>query len=192
MALFLLPTGQANLRIVTEVNGLLLTAPSSSIIATIAEAPLAQARPGSSLDITGDVIAFGGGSPMRVLLSGKAALPDTPLADGAVITIAHGNNLLERIVRKDESVPFKTVNKGTGAFVRLARAGVPGQQAVYHGVLSHKQAAVVTTAEARDAVLQHSSAAKQGEKLAALTFDDGPGRWTQGVLDALAAKKVPA
>jgi peptidoglycan-N-acetylglucosamine deacetylase len=34
--------------------------------------------------------------------------------------------------------------------------------------------------------------AKPGQKVAALTFDDGPSKWTQGVLDALAARHVLA
>jgi len=192
VALFLLPTAHANVRIIAQVNGQLLTIPASSATGAVASEYLALARPGSKLDITGDVVSIGEGSPVKTEVNATPAAADLPLADGSVVTVSHGDNLLEGLVKKTETIPFQTASQGSGAFVRLVHNGTPGEKTIYQGKFSHKQAAVFTITPPENAVLGHSSAAKPGQKLAALTFDDGPGKWTQGVLDALAAKEAPA
>lgn len=192
IAFLLLPTSHANLSSIASVNGHVYSLPSSASITSVASDVISLAKPGSSLDITGDVLAIGSGRPMKTHLGGHAVSPDAVLTDGAVVLVAHGENTLEGIAAKTEAIPFKTVVEGSGAIVHLAQLGNAGERTLYLGMSSRKQAAVFTLSAPHNEILQRTPTAKDGQKLVALTFDDGPGKWTQSVLDALAAKHVPA
>jgi peptidoglycan/xylan/chitin deacetylase (PgdA/CDA1 family) len=108
------------------------------------------------------------------------------------VRVRHGDHVLESIQSKTEAIPFKTTVRGKGVVVSLVQKGKQGTKTIYVGSASKKQAAAFLVAPAQDAIVQRSAGTKNGQKLAALTFDDGPSKWTQGVLDALAAKHVPA
>lgn len=144
------------------------------------------ARPGSVLDLTGDVMSLGEGAPPTELP------PDTTLHDGASLTVAHGDHQLEGIKRIVETLPPETVVEGSGPVVYLAQKGAPGEREVFKGLSSGKQAASFTLRAPTNTVIKKTNAAPRGRKIAALTFDDGPGPYTEKVLAALANKHVPA
>jgi hypothetical protein len=121
VGLLLLPTGHANLRALVSVNGVVYAVSTDATISTVASGALALARPGSLLDLTGDVMAIGAGGPVVTRLDKQPSTPNQPLADGAVVQVAHGTNKLEAIYKKDENIPFKTTVQGEGPFVSLAR-----------------------------------------------------------------------
>jgi peptidoglycan/xylan/chitin deacetylase (PgdA/CDA1 family) len=192
IAALILPAAHANLNSIASVNGGLVLVYDGSTVSSVAEGYLASAKEGSSLDITGDVVVIGGETPIRTEVDGRPASARTMLSDGSVVTVGHGESALERLVEKAEEIPFETVISGTGVIVRQAQAGSPGKRSTYLGATSRKQAAAFVSEAPKDQIIERTSTAKKGQKLAALTFDDGPDRWTQGVLDALAAKNVPA
>lgn len=171
---------------------MIVSVPPSATIEGIAEDVLALARSGSSLDITGDVIDIAGGSAMKLEMNGTALARSSLLSDGAIVTVSHGDHHLEGIARKEQVISFETVLEGSGPVVSLVRRGESGKKEIFCGEISAKQAAVFTIVAPKNAVVRRTAIAKAGQKLAALTFDDGPGKFTQGVLDALAAKRVPA
>jgi peptidoglycan/xylan/chitin deacetylase (PgdA/CDA1 family) len=192
LAFLLLPTDHLNTRSLIQVNGVTCVLPSGLKVSESAEISALLARPGSTLNLTGDVTALGGGSSPKRWLNGKPLQEGRVLNDGATVLVRHGEHVFEAIKRVTADIPFETTVKGEGAVVSLVRAGALGQKEIFKGVSSGKQAAVFVVSEPLDAVLERTSTAGSGRKLAALTFDDGPGTFTQGVLDALAAKHVPA
>jgi peptidoglycan/xylan/chitin deacetylase (PgdA/CDA1 family) len=191
VAFLLVPTGQLNSRSLVQVNGLTYSLPPSTPVTALAAVSALAARPGSSLDLTGDVIGLAAGAPVGREISGAPLEADSVLTDGSQVLIRHGEHRLESIERKTETVPFETIFKGNGAVVSLTHAGAAGMREDYEGASSGKQAAALVLIAPKNAVVQCSATAKPGQKLVALTFDDGPGTYTQAVLDALAAKHVP-
>ncbi len=191
VAFFLLPTAHLNTRSLVRVNGVARIVPPETKVAGLAELEGLQTGPGSMLDLTGDVTVLGAGAPAERTLSGRPLDPDGILPDGARIVVRHGDHVLEAIRRVTVQIPYETSVEGKGVIVSLVRPGVPGERELFKGVASGKQAAVFTTSAPQNAVIERTSSAASGLKLAALTFDDGPGKFTQGVLDALAAKHVP-
>jgi peptidoglycan/xylan/chitin deacetylase (PgdA/CDA1 family) len=192
VALLLLPGGHANVYGLVSVNGRVLAIPVSATVDSVASGTLALARSGSKLDITGDVTTLAGGTAVTTQVDSRPASPGTTLTDGALVLVEHGDHLLEGIIEKTESIPFETSVTGKGVVVTLAQAGKAGRRTVFLGDASKKQAAVFVITPAQDALIQRTTSTKAGQKLVALTFDDGPGKWTQGVLDALASKNAPA
>lgn len=192
LAFLLLPTGQANFHHLVQINGLTLAISPTATLSQVAGDSLALTHAGSELDLTGDVIGMGQGSLGQMTLHGIPLTPDTLLNDGAIVVIAHGAHHLEGISKKKQTLPYETIMEGKGAVVTLVQKGIPGEREIYRGDRSGKQAALFTLADPQNALVRRSSTAGSGQKLVALTFDDGPGKYTQGVLDALAAKNVPA
>jgi peptidoglycan/xylan/chitin deacetylase (PgdA/CDA1 family) len=192
LAFLLLPTGQANTRHLVEINGLVVSVVPSATIEEVAGGTLALARPGSDLDITGDVTGMGLASPPDMTMNGRPAAEAATFSDGAVVGVSHGAHRLEGITKKEQSIPFETVTEGKGAVITLVQEGTAGARETYLGDRSGKQAALFTLATPQNAIIRRTSSAKPDQKLVALTFDDGPGKYTQGVLEALAAKHVPA
>jgi peptidoglycan-N-acetylglucosamine deacetylase len=192
LAFALVPTSQLNSRSFVQINGATYAVQAGAKISTLTELSALLARPGSRLDLTGDVVALAEGSPATRRVNGRPIAEDLVLGDGSLVLVRHGEHVLEGLKRKTEVIPFETTIKGKGVVVRLLQTGAPGQRETFKGASSGKQAAAFVVSAPQDKVLQRSATAKPGEKLAALTFDDGPGKYTQGVLDALAAKHVPA
>jgi len=192
LAFLLLPTGHSGSSFIVSVNGLVVSAPPSAGIDEVADDVLALARSGSEFDITGDVIGLGEGSPGAITMNGSQVDGGAAFTDGAQVLVSHGSSRLEPIKSKEKEIPFETVVEGDGIIVSLTQVGNPGRQELVVGEQSGRQAAVFTIEPARNTVIERSNSVQSGQKLAALTFDDGPDRYTQGVLDALAAAKVPA
>lgn len=192
LAFLLTPTGQVSSRSLVQVNGVIYSVPPAATVGNLAAVSALLARPGSTLNLTGDVIALGAGAPASREIDDSPYVGDPPLGDGSAMLVRHGEHLLETIKRTTKAVPFETTFEGSGPVVSLVQAGADGQREIYKGSSSGKEAAVFLITAPQDAVVERNATAKPGQKLAALTFDDGPGTYTQGVLDALAAKQVPA
>lgn len=192
VAFVLLPTGHVTNRVSAEVNGLLLSVPEDTRMADVVGDTADLARPGSKLDLTGDVIGIAEGSPSQVTVDGRPIDAARAIADGTVVVVRHGGHVLEGISKKRQEIPFQTILEGKGVIVSLVQTGKTGLREIYRGDASGKQAGVFTVTPAQNAVVRKSNTTPGGQKLVALTFDDGPDKYTQGVIDALASRNVPA
>lgn len=192
LAYLLLPTAHVNTRNLVQVNGVTYAVPPTATASGLSEISALLARPGSSLDITGDVFTLARGAPATRKIDDLPLAGDSVLTDGALVEVRHGEHRLETIRQKTQAMPFETVYEGSGPIVSLVQSGASGKRELFVGSSSGKQAAVFLLTSPQNAVVQRSKTAKPGQKMAALTFDDGPGTHTQAVLDALAAKHVPA
>ncbi len=192
LAFFLAPTGQTSTLALVQINGEVFSLPAEISSSDFAPYSALLARPGSTLNLTGDVVDIGAGTaPLRE--TGGSPVPATEvLTDGDVLYVRHGEHVLEQIRRVTQPVASQVSVVGEGDIVSLAQKGSPGERELFKGVISNKQAAALVIVQPTDTVLKRSSTVESGQKLAALTFDDGPGANTQGVLDALATKHVPA
>lgn len=192
VAFVLLPTGHLNSRSLVQVNGSLFAVPAGAQADALAELTALPVRPGSTLDLTGNVISIGDGAAPSREVDGRPLDDDVELTDGAQVIVRHGSPTLEGLVRTTKAIPFQTVVEGSGDALEVVKAGSLGERAVYTGALSRTQGFTVVLEPAQNAVVRKTGAAGKGPKLVALTFDDGPGEYTPAVLDALAAKKAPA
>ena len=192
LAFFLTPTGHANLWNMVQLNGVVRSVQTGVTASDLTGPLMLQARNGSVLDLTGDVLTLAGGSPAVREVNGGPLEAAGALTDGATVIVRHGDPRLEQIQPATEEMPFSTTTTGRGNIVSLAQTGSPGEREVYTGVSSGRQAVVVVTAAPQDTVYRLDETPQAGQKLAALTFDDGPGTHTLEVLAALAAAHVPA
>ncbi len=192
LAFFLTPTAHANLRNTVELNGVVRSVQPGVAASLLAGPLVAQARDGSTLDIAGDVLTLAGGSPAVSRVNDRSLDATAALTDGAALVVRHGDPLIEQIEPTTQYMPFSTTIAGQGNIVSLAQTGSPGERELYTGVCSGREAAALVTVAPQDTVYRLDETPQPGQKLAALTFDDGPGTHTQEVLAALAAAHVPA
>ncbi len=192
LAFFLAPTGHASRLALVQINGETAALPPDATTSRLSAFSAVLARPGSSLNLTGDVIdPTSGSAPLRQI-DGLPATGDHALTDGDVLLVRQGGHTLEPLRRVTQAMASQVSVAGSGNVVSLVREGNPGEREIFKGVSSGKQAAIFVTREPLDTLLQRADTVESGQKLAALTFDDGPSANTQQVLDALAAKHVPA
>ena len=70
--------------------------------------------PGNLVDVEGQVITEGGGSPYRATINGQEAGGDAEVADGDVLAFADGADVEEPSVTEDKSVEPNPVESGYG------------------------------------------------------------------------------
>lgn len=151
-------------------------------------APLTGAR----LDVAGDVIVPGGGIPGTIEVGSTVAPLDLILHDGSVVATRRGADRFEALARTTASIPHEVRVEGSGPVVSLVRKGSDGERESFRGDRSGRTVAEFITREPVDGSLRRSSALAEGQKAVALTFDDGPSRFTTDILAVLAEKGTAA
>ncbi len=151
------------------VEGLEEELPRGTTLAQAIQRWKLRASAGDLLDLQGAVLRAGA-FPGRILLNGRPAPGSTELADGDRIAIVPGRDRREPVERR--VVRLRGGRPGEPQFT-LAR--VPGEQVVVRGRLSHR----LVPLEFRP----HGPA--RVPRAVALTFDDGPSRYTRAVLASL-------
>lgn len=150
---------------------------------------------GSLVSVEGDVLVERGGSPATVLVNGRPTAPQARVHSGDVITVERGRDATEPLVAVQVGVPYSIQERASGKPGRVARNGEEGLVLVYRGRISGSGVATETLWPPVDRIVEVGSGAKvtNGEKLVALTFDDGPWRdQTTRILDILDRYEVPA
>ncbi len=142
LAYLLLPTAHVNTRNLVQVNGVTYAVPPTATASGLSEISALLARPGSSLDITGDVFALAQGAPAKRKIDDLPLAGDSVLTDGALVEVRHGEHRLETIRQKTQAMPFETVYEGSGPIVSLVQSGASGKRELFVGSSSGKQAAV--------------------------------------------------
>lgn len=174
------------------VDGTAVVVGMGTTLEQAAQARSVSPAPGARLDVAGDVMAIGGGAPGTLELGGRPASPTAVLEDGIAVTTRRGADRAETLVRTTQVLPHRTAAEGSGPVVALVRRGVDGEKELFVGESSRRTAAAFVTRAPQDGLLRHTSALTAGQKAVALTFDDGPSRYTQQILELLAEKGIPA
>jgi peptidoglycan/xylan/chitin deacetylase (PgdA/CDA1 family) len=153
---------------------------------------LAKAHSGDMVDVDGRVVVWGdGGEP--VLRRGGATLSaEDSLHHGDVLTSVDGSNLLEPQVETMTPIPAPVEYQGGGPIEHVVDPGADGVLERGVGAISGKVTDVGVVKEAKPMLIERVYPGK-GDKVVALTFDDGP--WpgqTEAVLKILEAEDVKA
>lgn len=151
-----------------------------------------KSRPGNLLAIDGSIIVEGGGEPFAVSFEGLDEVgPDTRLTAGDTLYIGKGNDVVEPIIENTELIQPGIVMEGTGP-IHVVEPGTEGLMLIKTGVQSGIQLTEEITPPVPD-VCRKYYPDTGGEKVIALTLDDGPwGDSTEDILDILAAHQVKA
>lgn len=143
-------------------------------------------QPGDLVAVDGSVLEAGQGEPFHATINGEATTDEaTKLAAGDVVELGNGNPIEEPSDSVEEPVPFEVVEEGVGAIHVLEGDGTDGVKATKTGKISGLVAEQVTK-EPSNIVCRKTSPDVGGDKVVALTFDDGP--WensTEAILDIL-------
>lgn len=146
--------------------------------------------PGRLLSIGGNVIDGKGGERCAVTVDGSPIaagdLADTVIAEGSSITVANGADVTEGHVEEQAAIaPDVEMGKG-GAIQYVAQWGKPGKKTVWRGKTSGEVVDREILAQPQNMVIASANPKpKDGKKYMALTFDDGPSKYTQQILDIL-------
>lgn len=174
------------------VDGRQVRLMAGTTVGDLAKRGLFSAAPGDVLGVTGSVVETAAGQPARVARNGRYAPGWQRVYDGDVLVSSPGADRTESLVVTETPIPFKTTFEGAGPVLQLKRLGSPGLRRVTKGMLSGIEVTSTVVTPAHDTVYVRSGA-RPGDKLVALTFDDGPRRGqTDRILDILDDYDVPA
>lgn len=150
--------------------------------------------PGNYLAVDGSVMRQGDGTRCTATLNGEATDDYSQrLNAGDTVDIQNGTDVTEPYTDSDpQTLPHSAKLQGTGAVHVYQGDGTDGEKVTRTGQESGITADV-TTKEAKDETVLCYNVDSKGDKVVALTFDDGP--WdnqTAEVLDILEANDAKA
>lgn len=147
-----------------------------------------NAKAGNYLAVDGSVLREGEGSRCSATLNNKAVDNlDMRLNEGDVLQIADGTDLTEPYEESEpEVLPATTECQGVGAVHLYLTHKQDGEKVSRTGLETNKTVDVITK-EPINGLVQYYNVNSNGDKVVALTFDDGPwDTYTQEILDILA------
>lgn len=155
--------------VTVRVRGLEEELPEGTTFAEAVRRLQLRAPAGDLLDLQGAILRAGV-FPGRILLNGRRAAGATELAEGDRIAVVPGRDRREPVERL-----VVRVRAGRPAEPQFTLARTPGEQVLLRGRISH----TLVPLEFRP------SGPARVPRAVALTFDDGPSRYTRGVLAVL-------
>ncbi len=178
----------ANKAVQVTLNGDTVTISGSErSIGGLLDAGRVKVTAGNYVAVDGSTIRQGDGTRCTAKVNGNETTNmGTHLNGGDKIEISNGTDITEPYTDSDpQTLPHSVEIKGSGAVHLYSTDAQDGEQVTRTGKDSGITAQVVTK-EAKNTVVQYYNVDTGGEKVIALTFDDGP--WdsqTDQVLDIL-------
>ena len=172
------------------VNGQELQLPRTATVNDAFEAVGSPTTAGNMLDIDGELLQEGGGTAYTATLDGQeldpAAAADTPLDGHTSIDFANGVDIEEPSnTAENQPIAHGVQDIGHGPLHIIAQKGQDGSGTIKTGQVSGKQQVIEVTSDPVDTIMKRCYPDTQGEKVVALTFDDGPWDDTNELLDVL-------
>ncbi|QWT17788.1 polysaccharide deacetylase family protein [Collinsella sp. zg1085] len=156
------------------------------------------AKPGRLLSVGGTVLDEAGGSLYTVNV-GKEDMPASKLgslkiADNMKATVANGIDTTEEHDEEEVLIPPAVEMQRGGAVQFVSQWGKSGKKLVWTGKTSGEKVDHETVEDPQTMVISSKNLipAEDGKKYMALTFDDGPSKFTPAILDILKEKGVKA
>lgn len=180
--------------ITVAINGTEIELSGDKTLGTAIEAAGLDLHAGDLIAIDGSVIEEGAGEAIGATINDSTYTTDLKkhLSNRDIIEAHNGNNVEEDFDITTESVPFSANVDGVGAIHTLEGEGVDGSQEVKRGKVSGIEIAIVTK-EPVNISCKYYNANSGGEKVVALTFDDGPNAtYTPQILDVLSQNEAHA
>ncbi|MEG0477168.1 MAG: hypothetical protein RR572_05825, partial [Raoultibacter sp.] len=172
--------------ITVTVNGLEHQLGGEKNLDTVFKESFASPNPGNLIAVDDSLLEEGEGHPFSASVNGEAVTDSKkPLPQGAIIEITDGGNITEEATSTEEVIPTQAIEQGVGAIHRVTQLGQDGTRSTLTGKVSGKTV-TKETAQMQPRIYEKYAVDTQGDKVVALTFDDGP--WpgsTEGILDVL-------
>ena len=184
-------------RVKVTVNGAEMTVGRGSSVQAVVERSSAEKVPGDFVSVSGTVLEAGKGEPFAATVNGTtlgiAQAAEAKVEGGETIEVGRGADITEEYDAEPMQVMPKLVIDGDsyimGYLYQWGRAGVTEKRT---GKVSGEIASVVTQ-EVQDCIVrERRPQPANDEKIVALTFDDGPSKYTQQFLDILDKYDVKA
>jgi len=145
---------------------------------------------GNLLDVEGRVIPGKKGNLPVIKVNGKISNLSHAIESDEEIVSEEGTDKSEKVVEKIEEVQSKIVYKGKGAFIYVIRKGRPGIRMIKRGQVSGKVVYGKWLVTPLDYTIGQTNI--RYRKVVALTFDDGPSKYTSLIMKILKDNKVKA
>lgn len=167
-------------------NGTELDVGGEKTVAEALAASGADPKPGNLVAIDGSILEQGGGEPFHAIVNGRDVTDhETRLASGDVVEVSDGDDVTEPSNTTQEAIPYTVDKQGTGAIHLVEGQGVDGLKTVETGDLSELSTERIDQ-EPTNLVRRNVTPDVGGDKVIALTFDDGPWpTYTSQILDVL-------
>ncbi len=188
IGIFAFTTWDANKAVSVTINGQQQTIEGQQrTIEGLLDTNTVSVTPGNYVAVDGSVMREGEGTRATATINGQGTEDfSTRLNEGDDISLTNGSDITEEYTEGEPQALQPTLEvQGTGAVHLYTQKGEPGEKVVRTGNESGKTAEV-TTKEPVNGVVQYYNVNTNGDKVIALTFDDGP--WdtsTVAILDTL-------
>ena len=188
IGIFAFTTWDANKAVSVTINGQQQTIEGQQrTIEGLLDTNTVSVTPGNYVAVDGSVMREGEGTRATATINGQGTEDfSTRLNEGDDISLTNGSDITEEYTEGEPQALQPTLEvQGTGAVHLYTQKGEPGEKVVRTGNESGKTAEV-TTKEPVNGVVQYYNVNTSGDKVIALTFDDGP--WdtsTAAILDTL-------
>lgn len=172
--------------ITVNVNGADVQISGSKTVQKAFEAAGEPAKAGNYVDVEGAVLEEGKGYRFSFAVNGQPGTdPDSKLNAGDAVVFSDGGNIEEDADITQEAIPCEVTDKGYGPIHVVENPGSDGVKTTKTGKVSGKTV-TQTTSEPQDRLYRRYYPDTNGEKVIALTFDDGPwDTYTAEILDIL-------
>ena len=174
-----------------EINGAQCQATNHSSIQSLIDKGLVKPKYGNLVDVTGEILEVGKGNRYTVSVNGAdlgADIDKYRLKSGDKLIFTDGTDLMEEHDAQRTEIPFKWVRKhGAGAIGFIENWGKPGYSELLVGKQSGKTVNKDVAEAPEDRTIRYLNVEpKNGEKIVAISFDDGPTpEYTPRVLEIL-------
>lgn len=178
-------------RVDVTVDGRSHALPSGAVVADLVERGW-TAAPGDVMSVGGTVVARGAGGKPTIMRGGAVLGHGARLSDGDRLTSRPGADVVESSVTTRVPVPIEVAYEGKGPLMALVSPGAVGIEERVVGEYSGIVSTSTVVLEAQPMVVRRF-APNKGDKVIALTFDDGPWpTYTEQVLEVLEKENVKA
>ena len=150
-------------------------------------------NPGDLISLQGNVLKRNEGEQFSAVVNGEKVTDlDTRLHDGDKVDLSDGEDIVEPYEAVQQVIPRSARIAGVGALHVVDSQGTDGTLEIRTGSLSGEVVEKQTVAP-ENATCNRYNADSQGDKVIALTFDDGPSnKHTNEILDILAENDAKA
>jgi peptidoglycan/xylan/chitin deacetylase (PgdA/CDA1 family) len=184
-------------RVKVTVNGSELTVGRGTSVQKVVEQSPAEKTPGDFVTVSGNVIEAGKGEAFTATVNGNQMsaqqAADVQIEGGESIEVSRGADITEEYDAEPmQTMPKLVIDGDSYIMGYLYQWGRPGVTEKRTGKVSGEIASVVTQ-EVQDCIVrERRPQPANDEKIVALTFDDGPSKYTQQFLDILDKYEVKA
>lgn len=176
-----------------NINGQDVDLRGDHTLLSLVEEGYVSPQPGNLLAIDNSLLETGKGRLFEATVNGEDQKDyKYRIWGGETITIGNGNDETEPTKETESAIPFEQREESGWGAIHRFEGGTEGKQVTRIGEISGIEQSEEVLAP-QHKYLHNYSADAQGEKVVALTFDDGPwGDTTEQILDILAENNVKA